>query len=68
MNDDAVPSSSRTPPTLDETPLGAVLDENGEGKVQNHLQLEKRIAFLDQLILNLDMMIYLQFSVLYYMK
>ncbi len=68
MNDDAVSLSSRTPLTLDETPLSVGLDENGEDKVQKRLQLEKRIAFLDQLILNLDMMIYLQFSVLYYMK
>ena len=69
MNNDPIPSSSETSPTLQNgLPSATTADDSNGDATLKRLQLEKRVAFLDHLILNLDIMIYLQVSVLYYME
>jgi len=67
MNNDAS-SSNRTSPAQDEVPSGSAADDGHGVKTRKRLQSEKRAACLDHLVLNLDIMIYLQISVLYYME
>ena len=68
MNHDSLPSSSRASLSPNDVPSGSAANNSDEQGTKKRLQLEKRAVFLDHLILNLDLMIYLQFSVLYYME
>ncbi len=68
MNNDASSSSSRTSSTQDELPSGSAADDSHGVKTRKRLQSKKRAACLDHLVLNLDIMIYLQISILYYME
>lgn len=68
MNNDASPSSRRSIPPQNELHSSATTGDSNETKTRQRLQQEKRAASLDHLILNLDIMIYLQFSCIYYME
>ena len=79
MNNDSPFSTSDPPPVAsttasdEETPSEeseAHASSTAETELQRRLriQLEQRNTFLDRLIRNLDIMIYLQLSILYYME
>ena len=78
MNNDPSSSSSSDPPpppldadlVSDETPLEEVAVSTGEDEQQRRkrVQREQGNVFLDHLIRNIDIMIYCQLSVLYYME
>jgi hypothetical protein len=75
MNNDPSSASHHEPDIhqpFDNGPVAAqaALEGNndGEGQRKRHLQQEKKAIFLDHLIRNIDIMIYCQLSVLYYME
>lgn len=68
MNSDALPSNSRPLPSAEEPPSSLTVDIDNEDKIRKRLKLEKRAVLLDDLLLKIDIVIYLQFSILYYME
>ena len=74
MNDDSLPSTSDIPhhdslgTNLQGVTVEAGLSIEDERRTKVRLQQVKRASFLDDLIRSLDIMIYCELSVLYYME
>ena len=71
MNNDPSSSSSSHPPSNHDqiAPEEAEASEDGNDQQRKlQLQREQKAAFLDNLIRNVDIMIYCELSILYYME
>ena len=70
MNNDASPSSSDAShnEAHSTNPQASVEEESNSQQHKTRLQREKRGKFLDDLIRNIDIMIYCELSILYYME
>lgn len=77
--DDGLPSSSSSYPPLNRDQIltdeaaavavaAAASEEDNDEQRKARLQRDKRAAFLDHLIRNVDIMTYCQLSILYYME
>lgn len=76
MNNDPSSSTSDPPPLNPDLPddeslleeEAAHIDEEDEHQYRKRIQRDQRHIFLDHLIRNIDIMIYCQLSILYYME
>ena len=69
-NDPSSSSSSHSPPNHDQISPeeAAASDDGNEQQRKSRLQRDQKATFLDNLIRNIDIMIYCELSILYYME